>query len=122
MSARDNAVLRAGIRMIGVVDHHAALGIGDIAGKVADVNQLEGVERFILFRIAEHSREVESASGNTGYQRGCEYECESRRENSFALCHPEIEKLVSLKSILSPKIPSPNRENSVVVAAEGGGR
>lgn len=79
MGSRDNAVLRAGIRVIGVEDHYAALGIGEVAREVVNVNQFEGIEGLILLRVAEHLREVESASSHIGCQRSGKHECESRR-------------------------------------------
>ena len=87
LRSRDDAVLGAGVGMIGVVNHYAALGIGDRTGEVLDVDQLEGVERLILIGIAEHFREVESVSGHTGRQYRGNYKCESRREKSVVLGH-----------------------------------
>jgi hypothetical protein len=88
MGSGDDTELCAGVRMIGVVNYYAAaLGIGDRAREVFDVNQLEGVERLILIGIAEHFREVESVSGHTGRQHSGNYKCESRREKSVVLGH-----------------------------------
>jgi hypothetical protein len=123
MGSGDDAVLRARVRMIGVVDHYAALGIGERAREVVDVNQLEGVERLILIGIAEHFREVESMSGHTARQYRGNYECDSRREKSVALRHRQIQ--IADRDLITNNTHHPTGilqpEFSMAVAVAGGG-